>query len=101
MPPAVDCLNRGDDLRLRRTLQQIALRASFDCTIDLFVGLVTCQHNSSGRYRFRANRFQQLDTCHARHPQIEQQDIGLLAIDELERLFAGGSRTGDDKARNG
>ena len=77
----MDQLDRPDDLRRRRVLEQEAGRARLQRAQDQLVGVEGRQHDHRGRVGLLAQQPGRGDPVDLGHPDVHQHDVGPVAVD--------------------
>ena len=83
-----DELDRADDLRERRLLEDEPARAGVERLREERAVAVGGVEDDAGLRRVAARGAGDLDAGHARHAQVEERDHRLVLADRLERLLA-------------
>jgi hypothetical protein len=71
-PAAMNRLEGGDHLGLRRVFEQVALRPCPDRTVDLLFFFEAGKNDHSRWFLHVSQRLQDRDAIHARHAQVQQ-----------------------------
>src|SRR5207244_8840074 len=76
--------------------EQPALRAGPDCVEELGVVVERGEDQRRARRAALAQSLQDADAVETRHAEVEQDDVGLLALDDLQRLHTVDGLASDD-----
>ena len=90
-----DRLHRADDLAGRGVLEQEPARPGAQGTQDVVAHLERRQHDHFGRVVVRAQQLGGRETVHAGHPDVHQDDVGLVLGDRRRDLVAVGGLADD------
>jgi hypothetical protein len=86
----VHVLDRADDVRRRRVLEQEAGRACLQRAQHELVGVEGGEHEHGGRVRLRGEQPGGRDPVELRHADVHEDDVGPMEVDRGEHLAAVG-----------
>ena len=94
---ALDGLDRGDELVLRRVLDEIALRSRGERALHAIGLVVHAQDQHATATSLGLERGDEVDTVRVRQSEVEHDDVGALHLDEFDGIpgGAGLARHGD------
>ena len=74
----MDLPDRVFQLLEKHVFQQVALRARLESAIDVFVSVVSSEHDDSRFSKLLSNLRNRIDAAHHRHAQVHQRDVRLM-----------------------
>src|SRR6185369_9232437 len=70
----------------KHIFQQIALCARLQCTINIFIAVVSCENDDARLWEFVTDRSDCLDAALQRHTKIHQSNVRLMLTIKLDCL---------------